>query len=953
MSRVLFVALLFIAPHVGAQSVTTQQERTISLDKFDSCGFVSRFSPNKIAKECFQSLSNAVLDKDFSILRRNGYALYNATPCTGSKQIRGLWPFYATDGSQYIVIQSSGSMFYSKADGTCTPISGLSGLSLTANMSCVQGLGYLWCSNGTDTPFRTNIASSTSIVTAPFGKYVGFFRNRIVMSGVPGSLTNVYLSGELDGTDWTIPGIILSTSPAIVRINGVNDGLGVKCLLGEFQNNYYIGRDYDLWALAGYDNRDFTLRQVDSQIGCFEPNSPRLVNNQLNWMSHRGIEGLVGTQIQWLSYPIDPTIQTIISAAGNSQAQTFTSQADWQGGNLTASGAGAPISATIYPGNIVPSSWSATVAFSSKSWVQTDVDTNVVPSGSFDTFSAGNLAKWTTSAGNWTTQVVGASTGMVPAAGDSFPEIYMPNTISTGVWSFVFLATNTSQTQFLQFYPICITSSLCNGAATTSLVLTLNNPNSILQYRYSGTNYPVGSGQTLNYFDGNQHVFRITLSTSNFATVAMDGNLIVSTQIPANINFAGNGRSAFVATDGYGAFATNVYLPKFYETQVSTGYDTGLSTPTFGPISVAISSSASSPIQFFTSISSSANGVWSSSVSVNAQLNPQNSPRKEFVRYQVRMYPPAASPIESIGTSVTLSAETTAYYITSCITAVGNTGWGNLDVNAVTNGGSFSFWMSTSGVSCAQATNPTAANWSAVTANSVIPIAVASYTAVRALFTLDVATQVPTINDIAVNWNSGASRPPVASAAYQNKYFVFYTTSQAVGAANDHAVIFDQNGHWQLFDDIKAASAALYLNSLYLGDSQDTGSIYLFDSGSSDNSNPYTFSFTTPDIDDGDPVAPKQFSRAYLLIQAPTVTTAGESLNCSYTLNGSTSTYSLGSISLSEAGSQQGYFVAKLPFPASQPTTANWLNMSCQNNGTNGPIRIYGIRIVYTPASWP
>ena len=194
----------------------------------------------------------------------------------------------------------------------------------------------------------------------------------------------------------------------------------------------------------------------------------------------------------------------------------------------------------------------------------------------------------------------------------------------------------------------------------------------------------------------------------------------------------------------------------------------------------------------------------------------------------------------------------------------------------------------------------------------------------------------------------------MASAEYKNRYYMFYTTSTAAGAVNDHAVVYNQNQKWELDDNITAASAALYQNALYLGDSQATGTVYLYDTGSADNGQAYGFSFTTPDMDGGDPIAPKQWQSLYLVVGAQGVTTSGVTLNCSYTLDGSTDTYSFNNpIALNESPTQNGYFVAKVPFPSNQPTTSNWLNINCGNVGASGPIRIYQMRVLYTPDSWP
>jgi hypothetical protein len=922
-------ALLFLITLANAENPSPY----ITLDHFEKCGFISRFSPNKIDPECFQQINNAYLDQDYSILRRNGYAPYNSTPCTGSQPIRGMWSFFGTDGSQYLIMQSSQSMFSSKGDGLCTPITGLNNLSPTAQMSCVQTLGYLWCTDGIDTPFRTNVTSTDTVSQAPLGKYIGAFRNRVLMGSVSGTLTNVYLSGELNGLDWTLPTVSYSTSPAILRINGINDGLSISCMMGEFQNNYYIGRNYDLYALAGYDLRDFAIRKVSEQIGCMDNNSVQEVNNSLNWLSHRGVESLSGTQITWMSYPIDPTIKTIITAAGNSQSQLFTTQADWQNGNLTASGAGAPMSATISPGDVVPSSWSViensgaqwslgtlTNVSTSATSISLSIATNNVSGG---TFPPGN-SDWICN--NNAPTLNACSTGInAPLSGFSSGGYLCAENSDTGVLTILGVDSGNNTLFTTNVEPLSVTTVTIN-------IVNLSTPTVYLKFFIS---------------DGANTV---SLKQSAPTTNGFNYSVIVSSTWSKSCNGCaaiGSGPASCSVWE-----FTNALISSYSATGVftSTSYTTSLSTPTWGDFLVSQTTSSSLAATFTTQVSS--DGITFDSALVPAIGQKITSAQKKFIKYTASLSTTISTRTPTI-TSVGLAAETTGYYITPCVTATGNTAWGVLAVNGVTNGGSFTFSMSTSAISCAQVIDPKNANWTTVAANSIPSITDSSYTAVRVLFGIDVATQVPTLNDITVQWNAGASRPPVASANYQNRYYMFYTTSTAAGAANDHAVVLDQNQKWVLFDDQRAASADLYLNSLYIGDSQATGTAYLFDSGSSDNNGSYNFSFTTPDLDGGDPVSPKQFSSVYMFIGAPSVTTQGSTLSCNYTINGSTVSYSLGSVSLNEAPEQSGYFVAELPFPVNQPVTANWINLSCSNNGNVGPIRIYGIRMTYRPNVWP
>jgi len=299
------------------------------------CGLITRWKADQIPPNCLQTARNALLDVNATISRRQGRAAYNATACTDAQSVRGLWPFQATDATRYLIILSSQTMFQSSGEGECSEIhADLANLDASNEMECIQGLGKLVCTNGTDTPFSIASDLSTASLTGmPLGKHVGFFRNRFLTANVSGALTRVRLSGELDETDWTvkIPG--KSTTPVNIDIAGTNDGKPVRCLMGEYQNAYFIGREDELYALYGNDRRDFVLRKVSDEVGCIEPKSVQEKNGSLYWMSLRGVEKLTGTQIERVSDPIRPTIEEIIEAAGNSWTRTLTLQADWEAGS--------------------------------------------------------------------------------------------------------------------------------------------------------------------------------------------------------------------------------------------------------------------------------------------------------------------------------------------------------------------------------------------------------------------------------------------------------------------------------------------------------------------------------------------------------------------------------------------------------------------------------------------
>lgn len=915
--------------------------------KFSECGLITRVSPNlteNISPSCFQSVYNLYYDSDMSLDRRGGYSAYNINPCQDSKSVKGLWPFNSTDGTKYLVIFSSNSMFSSKADGSCSIINpngtGYWGLSSGVEMQCVQSQGYLWCGDGVDQPFRTNVVSSQSISGAPIGPLMGVFRNRILIGKVGGNLTQLYLSGELNGLDWTIPSVQSSTSPAVIGISGVNDGLQMNCLMGEFQNQYYIGRDYDLYALSGYDLRDFTIRKVSNQIGCIEPKSVQELNNQLIWLSKRGVESLTGTQITPISYYIRPTIAQIISASGNTQSKLLTSEADWESGTLCASGPNSCINSTISPGDLVTSTWTVTENSSS-------------------TFAGGTLVSVSTNVLNFVSIVRNGAITFTNAGAE------LGQSVSTGPTNWVMSAPQT-----IELFRAANTSTLNSCATSISPKFgsfawkegsTNSNPyNATIQiYDQTGTTVLVSTVQVIfSHMGWIEHDIILSTQTTNsmvkikisapvsdgtvvaFSTPVVTGNEI---QLWFNQCDSGNGNigTVFDMDESISQPTSGSYT--------SACYDTSISTPTWGDFNVTLSSNAQSTLTFQTQVAASCGGSFDAAVTATPGQKIASA-QKEAIKYIANFTLNSSTNTPALFTNANLTAATTGYYITPAILVSTPTTWGAFQVDAVTNGGSFTFWIST-GATPSIATSTTA-NWTLQPANSQIVVTTATaYIAARVLFSIDVATEMPTLNDMTFNWNVGNARPPTASVQYNDRYYLFYTTNTIGTAVNDHAAVYDFNNRWTLLDDINAYSATIYLNQPYVGDSNQTGTIYQLESGQSDNTKSFNYSFQTGDLSFGDPAQLKDFKRLYLFVNAPANSNQNLSITCNYSLDGDNGNYPLNSFSLSNT-SGVGYTVVKFPFPTSFPTAGHWVNFACTSLSNTGPIKVYGYQMVWSPSTW-
>ena len=966
------IIALALWPSVCFGQNLSQDEKEYNYPPFRNCGLVTRWASNAIPPECLQTANNVYFDEDLSVYRRRGYGEYNATPCTDEKAIKGMWNYNAVDGQRYIVLFSSQSFFWTKNQGDCNPIVGLDNLNASAEYECVQTLGQLWCVNGIDVPFSTTVSTFTLQPNIPMGTKIGTFRNRVMVADISGEPSRIRLSGEGDGTDWTlkIPGV--STSPSSISISGLENGKKVIALMGQYQNAYHIGLEDELWALSGNDRRDFVLRQISSQIGVKDSRSVREKDNCLVWLSNRGIERRCGTTTERASDPVRTIIDGVIRSAGNTRSKTYDTQAEWETGlyqtQLPNQG---PTSTTIYPGSVVPSTWGH-VNTEASDWNNgtlinidsTTIDGSILIGKStttsrlFADFSYGVLTS------TWT------QTSISPFGGCSIVSNSAKCTYSIGIFA------NIDNGEFYGVYDTTISwttpgvSFSASNAVIRDFTITSNSYGPIysLKNGYSYSFSSVGTSAGISKFKNGSSLGQTSCSNTGlsysspiYARLVINKSGIISyfinnTLVCSMTDTEYSSAPYFGVGIGYGGGVDtisfdNIKFPEYSNSSnwVSPVFDTYLSTPIGGPYYFDEYVPVGSTVTYQVRESSTTTlPTWSDWVNVSTTTS------GEFRVPLIKRYWQEKISLETSYSTQTpvvnmtyLEATTTGYYIGDCINSSGITSWGNFRPNSILTGGSNISYAINGGSSCNQVTRSTA-TWITQNANAPISTSTSNYLGVRVFETPVTTTDTLRLDGLTVEWNEGSERPPVASAVYRDRYYMFYTTNTAAGSVNDKAVVLDMNNIWSTIDDVYAYSAVIYDNQLYTGDSRDTGHMHLQDIGIDDDGSSFSFHIKTSDYDFGNPVEKKKLKRVYLMLKSEEVTGQNIDINVKYSINGSTTQYTLNSVDLNEAV-ETGYFVAKFPAINEQASTFNWINFDISYDGTQGPINLYGIKAIYSP----
>lgn len=935
-----FIIFLLLTSSTYAQELPLEK---FSIPNF-SCGVMSRYSPILIGDNCLQSAKNVYFDEQ-GVSRRKGYSQFNSTVFTNAKSTRGLWPYTASDGTRYLVALSSQTIYKSGTDGVFSAIAGLSSLSAISDMDAISYLGKIWFANGTDSMAYWDGTSTKTVTEGPLGSMIEGWRNRIVTAGIAGSLSYVYMSKELDGEEWTT-GPTTSVDPVAIAFGGTN-AKPIRCLYGGFKDFLMVANEDETYGVYGFGRNDFVVRTISREVGCIEDRSVQEKDGALYWMSRRGIEKMT-TQggITRISDGVKDVFDTLIDNTAVNRLKLYSTQSEWQEGNLTASGPGAPISATISPGSIVPSTWGHTDT-DGADWAAgtlSNIDTFTVTGSiqlDYEQFKDLNYSAnpiWTVQAGVYT-----STNGYLEKLDSGAGIIFTTSTLTQGTYEFDInfgsIVLGDYRIAFLYPVPLSNTGGLVNGSGgywfrysqvAQAYLLDRLNANETVANLCTISSIPVANTW-----------YRITITRDNY------GNFLLSTP-------AGDCDATDTTYDDGGflslsmAFSRKIDNVKFI--YVSTGnytspiFDTALSTPIGGPFSFSDTVPVGSTIAY--SVRNSSTSVlptWSDWTLVSTTTSGQyRIPlTKEYWQYKAD-FSTSYSTQTPVLNEVSLQAVTTGSYIHECAELSGISSFGNFQANSVLSGsGAISYYVST-GAACADVQAATAP-WTVQLNNSPIAVSTSAYLGIKEIFNIATSTDTAMLRDVTINWLEGTARPPVASAIYKERYYLAYTTTSAI---NDFMFVSDKNDAPTFLDDINCYSMALFNRNMYCGDANATGKIYQLETGESDNGNAFTSEIRTKAYSFGDPDAEKEFVKMYAAFAPEAESILDINITPSYHLDLSTTAIALNPVNTGE-DSTAGMLVSKIPFPMSNNLTGRFLDVTFSNTGADSPWTLFNLNFYF------
>ena len=265
-------------------------------------GIQEKSSPLLITPQQLQIAKNVHFYEAGSWTKRAGYIKRFTNDLSGTPIITGLYNFIKRDGTSYFI--TSADVLYKGSQGDTSAVAITGGLSFTTGTNGenfmsfitfnnkaigVNGVEPMWGFNGTT---AANIAGSP-----PLTKMIAVFHSFVFVAGNPTYPYRLYFSNDGNETVWT--------GTDYLDIGDLTSQItGLAVLFGKL----VIFTRRGMYQLSGYDRDTFSLEEIQLSTGCVAHKSVVKVDNNLVFLSDRGIYSFDGINVHYLSETVEPTI---------------------------------------------------------------------------------------------------------------------------------------------------------------------------------------------------------------------------------------------------------------------------------------------------------------------------------------------------------------------------------------------------------------------------------------------------------------------------------------------------------------------------------------------------------------------------------------------------------------------------------------------------------------------
>lgn len=911
--RIAFVLLTGISLFLGTKAYTLDSDiRVLNINEFNGVNFDDE--PATLEPGDSPDAANVVTDEG-SI--RTRYGSQRVGTSATATPFRYSYRFLDTSGNNWLIRVSTFNITAAK-DGTnyTTTIA-----TITAG-SKVRGTphqGNFYIVDGVQDAIIWDGATVTYSTTIPKGNLIASWERRLWIARVIGNGQVLYGSAQDQPTNFTIPSTPVNTDPVQLQLvaRGESD---ITALYPGYRDYLWVWTDDKTFAITGNSRATFDSITIDPDIGCLSQEAVDVHLDKLKFASRRGIEAIENGKVVKQTDNLDSLFDTVPQLNSASYSSILTSQAEFESGVSVPTGT---FSTTITPGAVQPSTWTMvdTSTTNFAAGTLSSLDNNSPGTLSLSYNNSGLINDYQFEGTDWDTNLFGSygftgyndgTCSLNPYTGSVMGLIATPgDTTFRNLKADILANDGTTVLQTITITP------------STSWVGYLQNMDATYRGRKCKIKFYLDGGgasylRSRNLFINSGGQFQITARYCTSSPV--NGYKVF-------IDYVANG----VSTISSGNIVSQVF-------------DTGFSTPTWGNIDIT-TSIKSNTLTFETQVATSAIGSWDSLVAVSTVAI--QSAKKRFIRYKATVTLADASLGLPEINDVSLFASVTGQYISTYTQIQSGIGsWGTFEPTVQNNGGSWAFDISV-------ATYPAGlgASYTSLTPGAIITASTGTYFWVRATPTLpsplDRTITVPKLLELKVNWNSSNTPDdPLVLRTFKDRLYVFMSTGTS---NNRYTLVHNKNEHWIPYLGWQAASAVVYRNTLYLGNSSSDGYMYTAetpgvydDAGNPINAYWKTKTFATLDSEDS-PDREKEFNfvRVSAKQQGPS------DLNLSCFFDDSHDELTLGSVAMG-TGILGGAFVnEKIPFPTSSQQIGHMISLKFGTNSTNTPFLLHNLAVYY------
>lgn len=903
----LALSLLFSPLASGAESVGV----------YSFGGLNNAVDSSVIGQAQCQDCSNVEVNKEGNGIRKRGGYTEFLNLSNSAASVTTALTFKNSNGDECSIYVASGTVYRSINGATAVQVTTITP---TARLWCTPNNGVATCfSSANDVPFSDNCVTHTLRNTGgyPRGTANAFTQDRQLVAGTTDFPNRLHLSKSGDFNTFTTGNDAIDAWTEDIGTGG-DKIVGVSYLNGRI----LVWKETSIIGFNCTDQFNCPAYDVTNNAGITSPEAMVTYKGYAYFKASDNefyaTDGTPGN-LEKISTEISSTTAALLT--GKTRSNIQTNKDDFDSGNLTFNGPGAPMRTDIITGSVMPSSNTLVDTSSSNfaagtlgsSLTVTSVDGSIQVSTTISpiyngTFETGNLTYWTC-----TKTRSDDNCGVTPAAAIS------------GV------------------YGATVTAAVCLPTADTTIrILDVND---VILYSKNWTS------DAISLVSGSVDLAALGLSTQalKIAFYAYGGagagsdSLLTSSTFTAVSSITWTGVAGGCNSQQWSKLddvRVNRYFDQSQSSQTYTFtsqiFNTQFSTPIGGTLTASSVTPVGTSLSYQVRSASSTSGVWT------AWTNTTNLGRitqaKQYWQY-------VSSFTTNVGTStprlddVSLVAATTGTFVTQCLNTTPINSWGTLEAAGSLSQGSFVFYNST-GTSCSDV----GSSWAAVSTGTTITISTTSAYKVRVDFGLNSATNTARLDSITVNWTEGSVAPP-SYATYWNDALYFAVAD--AGTTNNKTLKYDLlYKQWFPFD-IPMNAPYSYNNIFYFG-CVNCGKVYKYsnikysqaptsDAGS--NINSY---FRTKAFSGTDPHLENTYENISLIFRKQ----SGGTVNATWRLNGGSSGSDTFSVNLSTGDNVVRHNES---FPIGQKGT--FFDLEFGNNSTY-PWEVLGFKVEFSPEPW-